>query len=96
MNNISWLNDWYKNNCNGDWEHCYGIKIDTLDNPGWSVDIDLIETSLEGKLFNTIQIYNSDDDWIHCSVVDDVFRGRGSVDKLERIIILFKEWAVEN
>ena len=29
------LQKWYKSQCNGDWEHSFGIKIETLDNPGW-------------------------------------------------------------
>ena len=35
------IQDWYKINCDGDWEHSYGYKIETLDNHGWSVIIDL-------------------------------------------------------
>ena len=31
---FSWIEKWYANNCNGDWEHSYGITIETLDNPG--------------------------------------------------------------
>ncbi|UCH44768.1 MAG: hypothetical protein JSV11_10785 [Nitrospiraceae bacterium] len=41
MNNFDRLNRWYINQCNGDWEHQYGIVIETLDNPGWRVKIDL-------------------------------------------------------
>jgi hypothetical protein len=29
------LQVWYGAQCNGSWEHTYGIKIETLDNPGW-------------------------------------------------------------
>ena len=43
------LQDWYQQECDGNWEHQYGIKIDTLDNHGWYVAIDLVETSLENK-----------------------------------------------
>ncbi|MFK0239099.1 Imm53 family immunity protein, partial [Streptomyces vinaceus] len=32
-----------------DWEHEWGVKIATLDNPGWTVEIDLEETDLEGR-----------------------------------------------
>lgn len=39
MDVFQWLQEWYIQNCDGDWEHCYGIKIGTLDNPGWSIDI---------------------------------------------------------
>jgi Immunity protein 53 len=41
LDNISWLEDWYETQCDGDWEHQHGLKIDTLDNPGWQVQIDL-------------------------------------------------------
>ncbi|OAX48412.1 hypothetical protein gpAD87_09590 [Paenibacillus sp. AD87] len=44
MNTLKWLQNWYLENCNGDWEHSYGVKIDTVDNPGWSVEIDLTDT----------------------------------------------------
>ena len=35
------LAKWYTAQCNGEWEHSCGLKIDTLDNPGWIVTIDL-------------------------------------------------------
>ena len=41
---FSLLSDWYESNCNDDWEHGYGVKIETLDNPGWLVQIDLFGT----------------------------------------------------
>ena len=96
MNMIAWLSEWYKSNCDGDWEHYYGIKIDTIDNPGWKVDIDLVDTYLEDVEFNKVQIYIDDLNWIHCSVADRVFKGRGSIDKLEEILKIFRVWATEN
>ena len=33
--------NWYKTNCDGDWEHSYGITLQTLDNPGWHLTVDL-------------------------------------------------------
>lgn len=53
----------------------FGIKIDTLDNPGWSVSIDLIETIYEKKLFKEIDIQKSPDKWMQCSLKNDVFYG---------------------
>lgn len=44
---LNWLQAWYADQCNEDWEHEWGVKIETLDNPGWSVSIDLEETDLE-------------------------------------------------
>ncbi len=40
------LQRWYLAQCNDDWEHSYGVTIETLDNPGWSVHIDLADTAL--------------------------------------------------
>lgn len=46
MNVLQEIQSWYISNCNGDWEHSFGVSIDTLDNPGWSVRIDLADTGL--------------------------------------------------
>ena len=53
--NLSWLSQWYLAQCNSDWEHSYGVKIDTLDNPGWSLKIDLIDTPLQGQAFERVE-----------------------------------------
>ncbi len=37
---------WYSENCDGDWEHQYGVSVTTMDNPGWDVKIDVAETIL--------------------------------------------------
>ncbi len=58
--------------CDGEWEHDYGIKIETLDNPGWLVSIDLLGTDLEDKSFPTIaqgvgaKSNPRSPTWIHC------------------------------
>ena len=70
----------------------YGVKIDTLDNPGWGVKIDLSDTQLEGKTFENIDTDNGNDDWIMCRVVDGVYEGAGDPFKLEEILRIFKKW----
>ena len=42
MDELQLLQEWYVAQCDGDWEHSYGVKIDTLDNPGWSLKVDLV------------------------------------------------------
>jgi len=32
---FSRLETWFASMCNGDWEHTYGITLETVDNPGW-------------------------------------------------------------
>ncbi len=96
MNSFIWLEEWYKSNCNGDWEEYYGIKIQTIDNPGWHVEIDITETDCEKKSFNTIDIDNSDDDWVKCEVIEGKFSGFGDKSKLSFILGQFKEWVESN
>lgn len=47
---VQYLLDWYANNCNGDWGHEYGIKISTIDNPGWLIQVNLSETDISGRV----------------------------------------------
>ena len=86
------LEDWYGSVCNGDWEHTYGVKIGTLDNPGWTVDIDLLETPLAGAQLDRIVIDRTDDDWVQYWVEDGVFKGCGGVRNLSEILRWFGEW----
>ncbi|MBR7083773.1 MAG: immunity 53 family protein [Oscillospiraceae bacterium] len=93
MDLLIWLQNWYQSECDGDWEHLYGVKIDTLDNPGWMVSIDLKETELENKPFCEVRTDNGESDWIICSVKNAIFEGIGDAGKLTEIIRIFKEWA---
>lgn len=92
MSTIKWLEEWYKSQYVNDWQHFYGVKIETLDNPGWRVTIDLAETSLADKNFEEYEVIYSDDDWIHCQVRNECFDGCGDPSKLEEIISTFKDW----
>jgi hypothetical protein len=83
------LQAWYGSECNGDWEHQSGIRIQTLDNPGWAVDIDLVDTVIEGRAFVDVVIDRSETDWIHCKVEGDVFKGRGGPGNLREILCVF-------
>ena len=90
---IAFLQNWYDKHCNGEWEHTYGIKIETLDNPGWKVDIDLHGTSLESKLFEDLKVEKTEDDWYHCFIHEGVFKGRGGTNNLKDIIAFFQKWS---
>jgi hypothetical protein len=87
------LQKWFVAECNGDWEHQYGVRISTLDNPGWAVDIDLRDTSLEHLSFDGVSVDRSEHDWIRCNVEAAVFRGRGGPENLGEILRTFLGWA---
>lgn len=95
MDVLNWFQDWYRQNCIDEWEHFYGIKIATLDNPGWSVKIDIADTPLMYKPFSEIKIDNGDSDWLFCKVENNIFAGVGDPLKLTVILKGFREW-VEN
>jgi hypothetical protein len=95
MNNLVWLQQWFYDQCDGDWEHMQEIKISTVDNPGWYVEVDLIETSLESKIFNSIRIERTDNDWLLCRVEDNTFIGSGGALNLNEIIEVFRNWVQE-
>jgi hypothetical protein len=93
------LQEWYKSQCDDNWEHRYGIKIETCDNPGWWVKIDLIGTSLQTRSFTTIAEnidangFQNGPRWLHCSVADGVWHGAGDETRLPEILRLFLEWS---
>ncbi len=43
---IAFIEAWYVSHCDGEWEHEFGIRIATIDNPGWHLEIDIVDTSL--------------------------------------------------
>ena len=93
MDSLAWLQNWYTEQCDGDWEHANGVQIDTLDNPGWSVNIDLQDTRYNEVLNAVIVDENvGDSDWIVCRIVDGKFEGRGDSQKLLVIVQRFRSW----
>ena len=95
MSELQRLQDWYRTQCNEDWEHSFGVKIDTLDNPGWMVKIDLVETDLEGKAFESQSRGDSDADadWIVCKLESGQFVGYGGANNLAELLRIFLNWA---
>jgi len=99
MNALSRLECWYRAQCNGDWEHTYGVNIGTLDNPGWSVAIDLHGTPLAMRPFpdHRYGVGNdaepSGEDWVECKVEAEKFIGHGGPFKLQEIVEAFLDWA---
>ena len=91
---IQRLQDWYLSQCNEDWEHSFGIEIGTLDNPGFTLTVDLDETELLSHSFQSIQIQReSEHDWVHCVVEGRKFKGSCGPQNLNELLIIFLNWA---
>jgi len=88
---LSRLQDWYYRECNEDWEHTFGIKIETLDNPGWMITIDLAETKWENWNLPLKKWERTDLDWYQYKIDQQQFIGCGGPFNLEEIIEAFFE-----
>lgn len=90
------LCDWYQSNCDEDWEHQYGVKIETLDNPGWMITIDLTWTELETKLIPEFEAQRSKHDWLFAKELKNnngrTYYTAGGPHNLEEMIQRFLDW----
>ena len=100
QNNIDLLakiQSWYASMCNDDWEHTYGIFISNIDNPGWSLKVELKDTYLYDVEFKKVHVQRDDkNDWVICSVKDGDFQGYGGPENLGELLRVFLDWAEEN
>ena len=92
------LIEWYRCQCDDSWEHQHGIKLDTLDNPGWMLTVDLIDTNLQGKRMIELREGFSRTEhpvsplWIHCSVSDNHFSGACDPSQVARLFNVFNQF----
>lgn len=96
---IGRLQHWFQRHCDESWENDYGISIESTDNPGWWVKVDLAKTELADKRFEEVRRGNALDlnpeaPWMRCYVdQDQVFNGAGDPTTLNEILQIFLEWA---
>ncbi len=90
---IALLQRWYSNHCDEDWEHSYGIKIDTLDNPGWILTVDLVGTELSEYSLPRTRVDRSEGDWVQSEISDGRYIACGGALNLEEIVLQFLNFA---
>lgn len=98
-NNLELLASWFSRHCDGSWENEHGVSIQSCDNPGWWVKIDLAGTELESRDFRPVRRGEVEGNldpkapWLYCYAKDNVFNGAGDVSTLEEILGIFLQWA---
>ncbi|MFI1628153.1 immunity 53 family protein [Streptomyces noursei] len=92
---LDWLQHWYASHCDGDWEHEWGVTIGTLDNPGWTVKIDLEETDLADREYPRQQVTRDEHDWVMAWTSDRTFHIACGPGNLTEALTLFRAWASE-
>ncbi len=90
---LLWLQKWYENQCDGDWEHEFGITIKTINGTGWHVVINLSGTNLEGITSKKIERRQSNLDWYSCFIKDSNFEAQCGPNNLGDAIKAFHDWA---
>ena len=93
MDILSKLCAWYKQQYVPETHEDVGIEIGTLDNPGWSLKVDLEETELKDRVFNDVKIDRTDDDWLVARRNGIKFEAFGGVNNLAEMIEVFLDWA---
>ncbi|SRR6266849_446582 len=102
---LTWLQEWYSKHCDGEWEHGFGITIETIDNPGWSLTVCVEGTELASAIFEPVKVERSETDWMQCRVAEREarpfrrssqsyrrFEGFGGAANLSDIIGIFRTW----
>jgi hypothetical protein len=97
---LEWLQRWFSSRCDGQWEHEKGVGIETVDNPGWRVIIDIDKEGFAGGDGVLVSIGDPPRDanrnvggpvWMICQVRGSQFVGAGDAGKLAAIIRCFRE-----
>jgi hypothetical protein len=87
------LQRWYVAQCDDEWEHSYGVAIETLDNPGWMIRIDLAETALAATSVDWTKRERSEHDWLHWRVEGERFEAACGPRNLNEAIMTFLDLA---
>ncbi len=89
---VSSLERWYASQCDGDWEHSYGVNIETLDNPGWRIRIDLTGTRKENGSLQRQVVSRAEDDWIQYWIEKKQFQIACGPQNLSEAVDIFVQW----
>jgi hypothetical protein len=92
MDTLSLLQSWYLAQCNGDWEHGYGIRLETVDNPGWRLRIDLCGTDAEGLELDRVSVQRTETDWLTYGVEKNEFQAAMGPENLVECVGIFLKW----
>lgn len=94
---------WFKSQIDGSWESDWGVTLQTLDNPGWMLEVNLDGTPLYAVPFKHLKTKRGKDDWVECAIQDHgraggeergrVFVAAGGPGNLEELVSIFCDWA---
>lgn len=84
---LEWLEEWYFDHCDGDWEHVKGVEIGTLDNPGWRLRVDV---DAEVPAFQRVE-WEEGDEWLQAWLEAGVLNVACGPRSLQRALLLVRD-----
>jgi len=88
---IEYFQTWYKENCDGVWEHFNGIDISNIDNPGWKVAINGVVEKKE----ITLNVVVDKENWLNITANNSTFLGYCGTKNLKELLEYAVHW-IEN
>lgn len=85
-----WLQKWVAAQADGDWEHEMGLTLTVLDNPGWDLNVDLVNYEEYLQDISYTLIKNGDNNWIGYKIQDSYLNIAGDLGKLSCILDFFR------
>jgi hypothetical protein len=86
---------WYAARCDGEWEHTTRVSIGTIDNPGWSLFVDLSDSYSTLPSFTRVNVERSAVDWYQCWLQGSKFEAACGPQNLEDVVSTFCNWIAE-
>lgn len=90
---LTQLGVWYSAQTDGDWEHQHGVTIETIDNPGWSLRVELCGTGISTRELARVERHGDDADWLVVWRDDDAFHAACGPLNLTEAVTTFLAWA---
>ncbi|VVJ24922.1 Uncharacterised protein [Amycolatopsis camponoti] len=84
------LSDWYSSQCDGDREHEFGVRLETLDNAGWRLRIDPVGTDVESQRMPRSEEDLGPGRWLWTSADGESYEASCDVRSLEALLAAFR------
>ncbi len=91
--NFIWLMYWFWSQCNGDWEHEYGIVLDTTSEGKWKLDISISNSILDGVEFISNDFIANAGNEVECKFDNQSLVVYADTQNIIRVLQSFRAWA---
>lgn len=91
---LAYLQQWFLEQCDGEWEEDYGVVLETLNNPGWHLRVPLTDTPLAGRTYDRRLHGHSTERWVDLRSDGTTFDAACGPLALQDVIDGFRAFAV--